>query len=111
MTKQDTENLFALLAIYFPNSKNVRNARLKSAWHLLLEPYSPADVKKAVVECLRESSYFPDPQSVAQKVRARAEARQLTETAPAKADVKTLEQLRKLREKMRRDSESGRAEP
>lgn len=96
MTKQDTENLFALLAIYFPNNPRVRDARLKSAWHLLLEPFSAADVKKAVVECLRESSFFPDPQTVAAKCRPAA-----VEVNRVSDDAKILAQLQRLRQKMR----------
>lgn len=67
MTKSDIDNLFALLEIYFPNSQKTRNRQIKSAWALVLEPYDPKSVKSALVEHLRESKFFPDPQAIAVK--------------------------------------------
>ena len=65
MTKEDIDRLFRLLEIYFPNSPKVRNNTLKSAWLLVLEPFDPSEVKKSLVSQLRESKFFPDPQSIA----------------------------------------------
>lgn len=65
MTRDDTEKLFELLAIYFPNNQKARSKTQISAWHLLLEPYATDTVRQAVVEQLRENVNFPDPQKIA----------------------------------------------
>lgn len=65
MTREDTEKLFELLAIYFPNNQKARSKTQISAWHLLLEPYATDTVRQAVVEQLRENVNFPDPQKIA----------------------------------------------
>lgn len=65
MTAEETDKLFQLLEIYFPNSPKVKSKKLKSAWLLVLEPYEPDEVKRALIEQLRESRFFPDPQAVA----------------------------------------------
>jgi hypothetical protein len=67
MSRTDIDRLFELLKIYFPRHQNVtkENLTLRSAWFLLLEPYDPTAVKQAVVEHLRHSTNFPDPQEIA----------------------------------------------
>lgn len=75
MTKDDINGLFELLRIYFPNAGKTADNRLKAAWLLVLEPYEPQDVKRAVVEQLRSSPHFPDPQSIAVRC-SRAEGTQ-----------------------------------
>ncbi len=67
MTKADIDNLFLLLEIYFPNSHKPKDKKLKNAWALVLEPYTPEDVRTALVEHLRTSTFFPDPQTIAVK--------------------------------------------
>lgn len=74
MTRNDIENLFALLQIYFPNSGKPKDKRLKSAWLLVLEPFSPEAVKTALAEHLRESTFFPDPQAIATRCPAAPKA-------------------------------------
>lgn len=37
-----------------------QDKQLKSAWFLILEPWSPAEVKQAVAEQFREHKYWPD---------------------------------------------------
>lgn len=65
MVREDIERVFALLKIYFPNSRKTGDKQLKSAWLRLLEPYSPETVQKAVTDALRGNVNFPDPQKIA----------------------------------------------
>lgn len=67
MTYTDIENLFKYLAIHFENNPKVHSKLHKNAWFELLEPFDPADVKVALLQCMREKKYFPDPQEVAVK--------------------------------------------
>lgn len=60
MTREDIENLWKLLEIFRPNDRRLKDKRLKSAWMAVLEPYKPEDVKTAVIEHFRTSSYWPD---------------------------------------------------
>ena len=48
MTREDTDNLFKLLAIFRPNDPRAEDTTLKSAWALVLEPYAVEDVRAAV---------------------------------------------------------------
>lgn len=70
MNRSNVNGLFELLRIYFPNNKKLDSETLKSAWLLLLEPYSTDIVRKAVVDALRESTNLPDPQKIAVKCEA-----------------------------------------
>lgn len=67
MNREDIDDLFKLLQLYFPNSDKTRNETLKTAWLLLLEPYDRDTVRNALTEQLRESKFFPDPQSIASR--------------------------------------------
>ena len=69
MTKEDIDNLFQLMAIYFPGDRRLCDKVLKNAWLLVLEPYEPSEVKAALASHLRESKYFPCVQDVAGKCR------------------------------------------
>ena len=50
MTREDTDNLFKLLAIFRPNDPRAEDTTLKSAWALVLEPYAVEDVRAAVAD-------------------------------------------------------------
>ena len=65
MNKKEIEQLFQLLAIYRPGDKRLEDKTLKAAWLLVLEPFSPAEVKTAVGAYFRESKYFPDVSDIA----------------------------------------------
>ena len=65
MTREDIDDLFELLKLYFPNSPKTRDQMLKSAWFLVLEPYGRPDVKQAILSFLRKNEHFPDPQKIA----------------------------------------------
>ena len=65
LTREDTDNLFKLLAIYRPNDPRAEDITLRSAWALVLEPYDPADVKAAVVAYFREKKFWPDVTDIA----------------------------------------------
>ena len=77
MNKQEIEQLFQLLAIYRPGDKRLEDKTLKAAWLLVLEPFSPSEVKKAVGAYFRESGYFPDVSDIAVLC-----PRPMTESAP-----------------------------
>ena len=66
MTLDDTRNLFEqLLSRYFKNHPKLRDPSQAAAYHEVLAPYAPADVKSAALQCLREKPHFPDPQEIA----------------------------------------------
>lgn len=60
MTREDTDNLFKLLAIFRPNDPRSEDTTLKSAWALVLEPYAVEDVRAAVAAYFREKKFWPD---------------------------------------------------
>lgn len=80
MKKKDIERLFDLLSIYFPGHPSLRDNVLRSAWLLVLKPFEPDDVKRAVAAYLRDCQHFPHPQEIAVKCHAPA-------AAPATEDV------------------------
>lgn len=65
LTKDDTRNLWKLLEIFRPGDKHLKNSQLLSAWALVLEPYKPEDVRSAVVQYFRTSSFWPDVTDIA----------------------------------------------
>lgn len=67
MTKSETDQLFELLRLYFPNNRKIDNKKIRNAWFLLLEPYSPEEVKAALVAYLRSNRNLPDPQDIASR--------------------------------------------
>jgi len=60
MTREDTDRLFDLLALYRPGDKHLENKPLRAAWHLVLEPYQVADVRQAVAAFFRKFKFWPD---------------------------------------------------
>ena len=60
VTREDTDNLFKLLAIFRPNDPRSEDTTLKSAWALVLEPYAVEDVRAAVAAYFREKKFWPD---------------------------------------------------
>lgn len=67
MTGQDVDRLFDLLAIFRPKDKHLEDQALRNAWMLVLKPYEPKDVREAVAEYFRESSYWPDVTDIAKR--------------------------------------------
>lgn len=67
MTLTDVENLFEYLKIHFEHNPKAHNRLLMKAWLELLEPYSPANVKAALLAVMREGRHFPDCQDIAVK--------------------------------------------
>lgn len=67
MTGQDVDRLFELLAIFRPKDKHLEDKQLRSAWLFVLKPYAPDDVREAVAEYFRESSYWPDVTDIAKR--------------------------------------------
>lgn len=65
MTKDDTRQLWKLLEIFRPGDKHLKNPQLLSAWALVLEPYRPEDVRKAVAQYFRTSHFWPDVTEIA----------------------------------------------
>lgn len=86
MTAKDVDGLFQLLEIYFPNSPKVKSKTLKSAWLLVLEPFPPEAVKRALAEQLRESRFFPDPQAVAVRCKLPPRTEQPAHTDSTQGD-------------------------
>lgn len=67
MTREDIERLFELLAIYRPGDKHLENGKLRSAWLLVLAPYSPEEVREAVAAYFREKKFWPDVTDIASR--------------------------------------------
>ena len=67
MTREDTDRLFELLAIYRPGDPRAEDKLLRSAWALVLEPYAPEDVRAAVAEYFRACKYWPDVTDIASR--------------------------------------------
>lgn len=86
MTTKDVDGLFQLLEIYFPNSPKAKSKTLKSAWLLVLEPFPPEEVKRALAEQLRENRFFPDPQAVAVRCNIPPQAKQQDSAAGTGTD-------------------------
>ncbi len=64
MTKEDTDRLFDLLALYRPGDRHLEDRQHRSLWQFTLEPYAPEDVKQAVGAYFRESKFWPDPTDI-----------------------------------------------
>lgn len=67
MTGQDVDRLFELLAIFRPGDKHLGDKKLRSAWLFVLKPYAVDDVRNAVADYFRESSYWPDVTDIAKR--------------------------------------------
>lgn len=67
MTGQDVDKLFELLAVFRPKDKHLEDQTLKNAWLFVLKPYDPEDVREAVAQYFRESSYWPDVTDIAKR--------------------------------------------
>lgn len=61
------DRLFELLAIFRPGDKHLGDKTLRSAWLLVLKPYAVDDVREAVAQYFRESSYWPDVTEIAKR--------------------------------------------
>lgn len=70
MTREDVGRLFELLAIYRPGDRHLQDSTLRSAWALVLAPYSPESVREAVGAYFRESKFWPDVTDLAQRCPA-----------------------------------------
>lgn len=69
MTRNDIDRLFQLLAIYYPTSPKVRSEITKQSWFLVLEPFDPEDVKKALVLHMQTSKHFPFVQEISTRCK------------------------------------------
>lgn len=67
MTGQDVDKLFELLAIFRPKDKHLEDQALRNAWLFVLKPYAPEDVREAVAQYFRESSFWPDVTDIAKR--------------------------------------------
>lgn len=65
MTGNDIDRLFELLAIFRPGDKHLEDRKLRSAWLLVLKPYSVEDVREAVASYFREKRYWPEVTEIA----------------------------------------------
>lgn len=96
VTKKDLESMFDLLALYFPKHERPTGKNV-SAWTLVLEPYTPEEVKRAVTEHLRTSKFYPAPQEIAMLCnRGRPEPNAALETSQASyspADIEAVHEL------------------
>lgn len=96
MTFVDIENLFEYLKIHYEHNPKVNSKREKNAWFELLEPFDPADVKAAMLQCLREKPYLPHAQEVAVKCAITAPG--TTQKPANKEQEQTMEQVAWMRD-------------
>lgn len=106
MTGQDIDRLFELLAIFRPKDKHLENQALKNAWLFVLKPYSVDDVREAVAQYFRESSYWPDVTEIAKRCPPVSAA---ADNIPAVPDgwEKQDETLKRFEELKKRRREAG----
>lgn len=67
MTMDDVNDLFCLLEIYRPGDKHIGDRKLRSAWLLVLEPFSRDEVRTAVADYFRECKFWPDVSDIAMR--------------------------------------------
>lgn len=64
MTKDEMKQLWAMLAMYRPKDRRLKDKELKALWFLTFEPYSFEEVRAAVVAHFREHTFFPTPPEI-----------------------------------------------
>ena len=77
MTREDMGNLWKLLGVYRPGDKHLNDKTLRSAWFLVLEPYSVDDVRSAVADYFRGCKFWPDVTDIARRCPPLPEKRQV----------------------------------
>lgn len=60
MDRRETEKLFNLFLVYWPNSEQAKSKTVMAAWALALEPFSYDDVKAATADYAAKNKFFPD---------------------------------------------------
>ena len=60
MTTQEMNEIWRLIGIYRQGDKRLQDKELLKAWYAVLQVYDVEEVKNAVVEHFRDSSFFPD---------------------------------------------------
>lgn len=60
MKLEERQKIYALLARYYPNAKQLKNPAVLTAWGYILERLSYSDVKKAVIAYAARNKFFPD---------------------------------------------------
>lgn len=70
MTINDMDNLWALLGTLRPGDPRLKNTALKEAWAMVLRPYPPGDVGRAVSAYFRENKFWPDVTDIATRCPA-----------------------------------------
>ena len=97
MTREDTERLFELLAIYRPNDPHLKDRALRAVWTLTLRPYAVDDVREAVASYFREQKYWPDPTDIAK----RCPKPEVKTEIPREPDWEAVENLKKLHRELK----------
>lgn len=60
MNKEERIRVYRLLGQYYPNARQLRSAETLTAWGLVLEKFTYADVKARVVAYAARNKFFPD---------------------------------------------------
>lgn len=102
MTEKETDGLFALLKIYFPNARQLAQPMVKRAWYLMLAPYAYSDVKEATLSALRRKpKFFPDPQEVAALCPPLPEKNERMSRQEIASDREDIARMQRYRQKLR----------
>lgn len=64
MTNDEMNQIWAMLAMYRPKDRRLKDKGLKDLWSLTFEPYSFEEVQAAVVAHFREYKFFPTPPEI-----------------------------------------------
>lgn len=59
MTKDEMKQIWAVLAMYRPRDRKLKDPQLKALWLETFQPFSYEEVRAAIVAHFRETRYFP----------------------------------------------------
>lgn len=80
MDHQERQKIYALLAQYYPNTKQLKDKTTLTAWGFALERFPYGDVKNAVINYAISNKFFPDLADITAGL-APEQAEQATRTA------------------------------
>ena len=73
MTTQEMNEIWRLIGFYRQGDKRFQDKELLKAWYAVLRVYDVEEVKDAVVEHFRNSSFFPDVTEITARLPQRTE--------------------------------------
>ncbi len=103
MTREETDRLFDLLALYRPGDRHLTDKQHRALWAFTLEPYSPEDVREAVRDYFQENKFWPDVTDISSRCPKPEKPGKTAETSDrADLDRREWERYRPTRERWER---------